>query len=113
MRTIRTTAREVRALKRSVAHWRRLATDTRTKGEAPSSEECALCGIHRGFCGACPVKMESGESGCRATPYGWAHRCWKDWRRTRLVAEKREWLKAANTMLLYLENLLAHCVVKK
>lgn len=66
------TQRALRALKLSIAHWRRLATGKRRKFESTHGGDCALCVIYRqGLvdCSGCPVMKKTGHSVCAKTPY--------------------------------------------
>ena len=68
-------ATTLKALKQSIAHWKRLATGKCKPGETIGHKSCALC---RMFCrkksGAlacvgCPVFFRTGATLCRNTPY--------------------------------------------
>ena len=71
--------RAATALEKSIAHWKRLASGERKKGEAPSSDWCALCAlyIHSWCSGACPVFKVTSIPGCEDTPFGDAIDAWR------------------------------------
>lgn len=61
-------------LKRSIAHWLRMATGKARIGERPDGLHCALCARFalpkNAFgCDGCPVKEKTGLSGCSGTPW--------------------------------------------
>lgn len=66
----------LRALRESIAHWKRLATDKRKRDERLDAEDCALCSLFNtisnpdGVCSGCPVYAKTGYKGCSKTPYG-------------------------------------------
>ena len=58
------------ALKKSIAHWERLASGQRKRGEWIGPTHCALCKLFiAGDCEDCPVAEETGYSYCDGTPY--------------------------------------------
>lgn len=65
------------ALKKSIAHWRRLAIGARQLGERIGSSDCALCeefnhhsnATHATACQGCPVFAKTGKKFCKGTPY--------------------------------------------
>lgn len=61
------------ALSESIAHWKRLVTGNRRKGECIGPERCALCKQYRLVdpepCQKCPVKLKTGKPHCIGTPY--------------------------------------------
>lgn len=60
----------------SCAHWRRMATGKRRKGEGPSADSCAFCKMFLNEvsgCDGCPVKNTTGEDYCRGTPFDKAY----------------------------------------
>lgn len=62
------------ALKRSIAHWERLANGKRRAYEDIGPEDCALCDLflHK-ECEGCPVFGKTLVRGCNGTPYSHAH----------------------------------------
>lgn len=61
----------LKALKRSIAHWKRLATGKERDGEEIGPECCSLCmAFQNKSCDGCPVAMRTGLSLCRASPWG-------------------------------------------
>lgn len=95
------------ALKDSIAHWKRLSTNTHKKNETPYYEHCALCllfnrnAIHVG-CLGCPVSEKTGHGQCAYTP-------WRDtgehWYGTKHI-QSTEFLRAAKKQLTFLKGLL-------
>jgi len=60
-----------RALKESIAHWRRMAMGKSTGGEAPTASQCPLCDLflcQKSPCRGCPVKRKF-SAYCVGTPY--------------------------------------------
>ena len=58
------------ALKKSIAHWERLASGHRKRGEWIGPHQCALCKLFiADECEGCPVAEETGYSYCDGTPY--------------------------------------------
>jgi hypothetical protein len=59
-----------RALKKSIAHWGRMAAGEQKSGEVPSWLHCALCDLFIGErCVGCPVFNITGKTYCKGTPY--------------------------------------------
>ena len=60
----------LKALKQSIAHWKRLATGKREDYEDIGIHDCALCQIFfEDGCDGCPVMKKTGEQSCKRTPY--------------------------------------------
>lgn len=99
------TAKALKALKASIAHWRRLAEGKERKGERPGRSDCALCDafIDRGMCGCegCPVAAHTTLPSCLNTPFRAAYEAW--WIRG---ASSPRFRKAAQRELVFLESLL-------
>lgn len=102
----------LKALKASIAHWRRLATGKRRLFERPAAEDCALCakfcrqlvnqwGRISGTCDGCPVKNRTGRNTCLGTPYKAARNKWLIY-----GADSPEFKAAAKEELEFLESLL-------
>lgn len=106
----------LKALKKSIAHWKRMATDPKCK-ESPYNHHCALCErfsdrisdlgsrtCSRKGIGAtedCPVKIRAGQPYCSNTP----------WLDASLLHRARElhwnqWQTAARKEIAFLESLL-------
>ena len=73
----------LKALKLSIAHWRRLATGQERRDEIPDARHCALCalfnkptGPNRVHCVGCPVRDKTGKEFCKGSPYLDANRAW-------------------------------------
>lgn len=71
-------AKTLKALKASIAHWRRLATGKASVTERPFSDDCALCKLfveqaEIGFeCVGCPVMAKTGLNKCQRSPWSTA-----------------------------------------
>jgi hypothetical protein len=60
----------LKALKQSIAHWKRLSTGKRREGETVGAAHCALCDLFlNDGCSKCPVAQKVQRSGCSLTPY--------------------------------------------
>lgn len=72
-------AQTLRALDDSIAHWKRLSTNSQIGDECPDASNCALCKrhLHEG-CVDCPIFDATGRDTCRGTPYRYAAVTW-DW----------------------------------
>lgn len=95
----------LKALKLSIAHWKRLATGTEKKGEMPHADDCALCKLFwtDNGCKDCPVAAKTGLNYCIGTPYLAAIKAWRA--RFRGI-EGAIFLAAAQKELEFLESLL-------
>lgn len=70
------------ALKESIAHWERLASGNRHPNEDIVAKDCALCKLFLGLpdtvllqdCEGCPVRIKTGVSYCRVSPWADASR---------------------------------------
>lgn len=64
-------ARTLKALRASIAHWRRMTVGRPREYETIGPDDCALCKLfHEKFgCMGCPVREHTGEKNCRSTPY--------------------------------------------
>lgn len=96
-------AKSKKALKDSIAHWRRMAAGTERENEAPCPHDCALCAAHP-RCHNCPVKNLTGHGGCDNTPYTRAYEAWYGWRKGR--GSEIEFREAATVQLNFLRALL-------
>lgn len=71
----------LKALRQSIAHWRRMATGKSKPGESPVGSQCALCrafySIKLGVCDGCPVKKKTGFNLCHRTPFHQAATFWR------------------------------------
>lgn len=74
----------LKALRLSIAHWRRLATGGEKRGEEPNIRYCALCrqfnkptGPNGDYCVGCPVRDKTGKEFCKGSPYLDANRAWR------------------------------------
>lgn len=95
----------LKALKQSIAHWRRLATGKEKKGEHPDSSSCALCKLFiRIGCKGCPVAEKARETGCNGTPFLDAYKRYQQmgWG----FASESTFRTAAKKELAFLESLL-------
>ena len=60
----------LKALRASIAHWRRLATGKRRENESIGWRNCALCKRFLDLdCVGCPVREATGQPLCQRTPY--------------------------------------------
>ena len=60
----------LKALKQSIAHWKRLATGKSRRGESIYDSDCALCKLFMDDdCRGCPVRQATRLSDCRRTPW--------------------------------------------
>lgn len=69
----------LKALKLSIAHWQRLASGNRKRGEKPITKNCALCALFieqdgDASCEGCPIFESTEERFCNGTPYRIAYR---------------------------------------
>lgn len=107
------------ALKKSIAHWRRLEASVKDGSQMSALEEgwgvssCALCHIYFVYgCVGCPVRESTGQDGCRNTPYSKAAASLYLWSRTDLKQTERKRRLAyfaAQKMRSFLER-LSNCV---
>lgn len=64
------TARTLKALKESIAHWDRHANGTAAPNEGIRSSDCSLCSLFVfNFCKGCPVAIKTQKTLCRGTPW--------------------------------------------
>lgn len=94
----------LKALKASIAHWRRMATGKASRTERPQSDSCALCGLfinRPSFCRGCPVAEKAKAVGCNNTPFNDAYFAWK-----KFGKRSRQFKLAAQAELAFLESLL-------
>jgi len=62
----------LKALKKSISHWKRMRDGNYLEGEAPEGAQCALCdhfACTDPICAGCPVMDRTGRNGCADTPY--------------------------------------------
>lgn len=83
--------RAAKALEKSIAHWERNLAADRISKVALGSGACALCKLYiDAGCVSCPVFKQTGEAGCRRTPYSKAAMRYSFWRAAyETVARKR------------------------
>lgn len=71
------TPESIKAWRKSVAHWRRMATGKAKLTETPGGKSCSLCSVffdmHSYTCGKCPVKQATGNNNCVGSPWGRAN----------------------------------------
>lgn len=66
-------AKTLKALRSSIAHWRRMATGRALPGEVPYGSQCALCNIFLSqACRGCPVMKKTMNCSCGNTPFCYA-----------------------------------------
>ena len=91
-----------KALKESIAHWRRLATGTQTTSEDIGSENCALCmEFLENDCRDCPIRRKTGRRYCSRSPYDSVEKT-----RMKYGLYSKEFRYRARQMLAFLERLL-------
>ncbi len=102
--------RTQKALKQSIAHWRRMAKYTslaQFKDEGLGVTSCALCTLFYGAeCEGCPVYKETGEAGCDNSPYHIAETAYHDLSCTRGLEYWTYWEECAQDEVDFLKSLL-------
>lgn len=100
----------LKALKQSIAHWKRLSTGKRRLGERVGASQCALCSLflHIHSCKGCPVADKVERSGCSLTPYGHARDAHDAY-----GIDSPEFKAAAKVELKFLQSLLPKQRTKK
>lgn len=93
----------LKALQDSIAHWTRLYTGKPRPNEDTSGRSCALCEKFATLpgCGQCPVKIKTGHSSCRGSPYIAAVRA-----KNSYGLNSKQFKEAALVMLEFLRDLL-------
>jgi hypothetical protein len=96
-----------RALRSSIAHWKRMLAGKERPGEEPNGWWCSLCALFdKGDdCSACPVRQKIGHSGCWGSPYRSAHKAYYA-RGSGNPDAERAWKTAAKCQVAFLESLL-------
>ena len=65
-------AKTLKALKASIAHWKRLADGKQRTGEGIGDKYCALCALYlAGDCKGCPIMALTKQTFCDDTPYAY------------------------------------------
>lgn len=88
--------KDVRLLGVCKRHWSDNSDALHWRDAGVGSEHCELCneyaprGWKQGACDGCPIKWETGEHGCKGTPYINASRAWNKWHNT-MVWPNDEW----------------------
>lgn len=99
-------AKTLKALKDSIAHWRRMRKNARgvykATGESPSLGFCALCIVFDGDCDRCPVTCGLAWSD--------ADRAWDKFVLGKRNASEQKWLDAADAEI---AELVSHLPKKK
>lgn len=99
----------LKALRESIAHWKRLATGKRREGEHIGTRDCALCNLFLAKqCVGCPVAKSTGTFGCVETPYGKAAAA-----RAMHGFDSPEFKSAARKELAFLQSLLPERKAKR
>jgi len=63
-------ARTLKALKASIAHWKRHAEGKARANEGPNGRDCALCALFSSpSCTGCPVRAATHLPQCKGTPW--------------------------------------------
>lgn len=97
-------AQTLKALKSSIAHWKRLAAGKRRLGEGIGANSCALCRLFLGLqatCKGCPVREHTGKGTCEGTPYWRAEKA-----NNKYGLDSKRFKLAAAKELAFLESLL-------
>ena len=98
-----------RALRSSIAHWKRMLAGKERPGEAPNGWWCSLCELFdeggHGECSACPVRQKTGQRCCLGSPYWRANEAYHA-RGSGYPDAEREWKAAAKRQIAFLESLL-------
>jgi len=99
-------AKTLKALKDSIAHWKRMATGMARNLETPKGDHCALCRRFydqdgKDICEGCPVKNKTGHRCCNETPY---YAAWIAHRDNGM--DSPAFRRAAEDMLAFLQSLL-------
>lgn len=105
------TKRALNALKKSIEHWRRLASGKTLANEGVGPTHCALCNEFLrspNWCRGCPVMQRTKKATCDATPYGKADSAFHEH-----GAKSRSFRRAAHAELKFLESLLPSKPSKK
>jgi hypothetical protein len=102
-------AETLRALRESIAHWKRMLAGKERPGEQPNGWWCSLCTLFNwdgdGGCSACPVRQKTGLRCCQGSPYWRAHYAYHT-RGSSCPDTEREWRTAAKLQIAFLESLL-------
>ena len=118
--------RTLEALKKSIAHWKRMSKFKKSASfdkESPSSEDCALCTIFARWptktsiyslshlCDGCPVYVKTGYRDCGNTPYQAAVRYQTAYKYRPLDYgvpdfDAEKWKKLCNDEIKFLKSLL-------
>jgi hypothetical protein len=95
-------ARTLKALRGSIAHWKRMATGKARSDEKPYADYCDLCTLFlKGDCSGCPVMERTGKYSCLETPYYAAHGAYISYGK-----HSRKFKAAAKKELTFLRSLL-------
>lgn len=107
----------LKALKESIAHWKRMKQDPKC-GDEPAGWDCALCRRFNSFCHTfggeryafggerCPVAAAAGSLNCSNTPYSSARDAWYYYHEQGGKTRLRQWRTAAQREIDFLESLL-------
>lgn len=95
----------LKALKASIAHWKRMRNGTQKANESPDGECCPLCNLFRYVnCRQCPVFKRTRRMRCCGTP--WFGARFNFIMRDRGSVFKEAWEKTANAEIAFLKSLL-------
>jgi hypothetical protein len=104
----------LRALRASIAHWKRMRDGKDRANESPNGSSCALCLRYRNNASCldkdgnvCPLGRKFGECSYfnRKNPYWVAYNSWFKWHES-TEEGLSAWIRAANRMIKALESLL-------
>lgn len=111
-------AATLKALKESIAHWKRMRAKPSII-ERPISDDCPLCRLFfkdelLTHCAGCPVMDKTDKSGCVGTPYDDAYEAWHsldlpntyDYPPSWIVIVLSTWRRLALLEIKFLQSLL-------
>ena len=103
--------RTLKALKKSIEHWRENVQAETPDDAATGPEECALCNMFWSYlsptcCDGCPVKNSTGQVCCEGSPYIDAQEALSKWSSKDNQERKIVWQQAAQAELDFLIGLL-------
>jgi hypothetical protein len=96
------------ALEASILHWEENLTAETPSEVTLGGESCALClmfVLDTGFCRGCPVREETGNTGCFGTPYHRAVLALNGWKTYKTEKDKSRWQEYAKEELEFLKGL--------
>jgi hypothetical protein len=99
----------LKKLKKSTAHWKRLATKKTKEGESIGISHCACClkfyHDEKGYCFSCPIKQATGKAYCQDTPWDEIKKLMDSINMDNFI-KTEEFIKLAKKELKFLQSLL-------